>query len=85
MCTVCGCGDAKVEGQGHVQAHDHGHGHDHHHHHAHSDIHYGEGPAGVAVPGMSQERLIEIETGILSENDRYAAANRARQIGRAHV
>ena len=78
MCTVCGCGDAKVEGQGHVQAHDHGHGHDHHHHHAHSDIHYGEGPAGVAVPGMSQERLIEIETGILSENDRYAAANRAR-------
>jgi hydrogenase nickel incorporation protein HypB len=27
---------------------------------------------------MSQERLIEIETGILSENDRYAAANRAR-------
>ena len=27
---------------------------------------------------MSQERLIEIETGILSQNDRYAAANRAR-------
>ncbi len=27
---------------------------------------------------MSQERLVEIETGILSENDRYAAANRAR-------
>ena len=27
---------------------------------------------------MSQERLMEIETGILSENDRYAAANRAR-------
>ncbi len=27
---------------------------------------------------MSQERLIEIEIGILTENDRYAAANRAR-------
>ena len=27
---------------------------------------------------MSQERLIEIETGILSQNDRYAAHNRAR-------
>jgi hydrogenase nickel incorporation protein HypB len=71
MCTVCGCGDAKVEGhEGH-----HHHGHDHAHPH---DIHCGHGPAGVSVPGMSQARLIEIETGILSQNDRYAAANRAR-------
>lgn len=30
---------------------------------------------------MSQERLIEIETGILSENDRFAQANRARLSG----
>ena len=67
MCTVCGCGDAKVEG----------HSHDHHHH-GHGDIHFGQGPAGVEVPGMSQERLIEIETGILSQNDAYAAQNRAR-------
>lgn len=71
MCTVCGCGDGKVEG------HEHHHHHQEHHHH-HSDIHYGHGAAGVSVPGMSQERLIEIETGILSENDKYAAANRAR-------
>ena len=88
MCTVCGCGDAKLAGDhehahGHDHAHDHGHhqGHHHHghHHHGHaSDIHFGEGPAGTEVPGMSQERLIEIETGILSQNDRYAAINRTR-------
>ncbi len=40
-------------------------------------MHFGQGPAGVAVPGMSQERLIEIETNILAKNDRYADANRA--------
>ncbi|MGI1661498.1 hydrogenase nickel incorporation protein HypB [Palleronia sp. KMU-117] len=105
MCTVCGCGDGKVEGHGHAHGHAHGHdhghdhghpqhhhghghdhGHDHHqghsHGHAHGhDIHYGTGAAGVSVPGMSQERLIEIETGILTENDRFAAANRARLAG----
>ncbi len=82
MCTVCGCGDSKVEGHhhhdhGHEHGHGHAHGHGHHHHHG-GDMHYGKGAAGVSVPGMSQERLIEIETGILSENDRYAAVNRAR-------
>ncbi len=66
MCTVCGCGDGETKVHGH--SHDH---HDHHHHH------YGHGPAGVEVAGMSQERLIEIETGILSKNDQYAQANRA--------
>lgn len=76
MCTVCGCGDSSVEGHSH--SHDHGHSHGHHHHHGHShDIHFGHGPAGVEVPGMSQDRLIEIETDILAKNDRYADANRA--------
>ncbi|PWJ21844.1 hydrogenase nickel incorporation protein HypB [Jannaschia seohaensis] len=73
MCTVCGCGDGTVEGHDHAHHrhdHRHDHDHDHHHHHAHGDIHCGHGPAGVSVPGMSQERLIEIETGILSQNDR---------------
>ncbi|MCA0919372.1 hydrogenase nickel incorporation protein HypB [Pseudooceanicola nanhaiensis] len=76
-------------GHGHGHSHDHGHDHDHghshdhshghhHHHHSHGDIHFGQGIAGTEVPGMSQERLIEIETGILSQNDRYAAGNRAR-------
>lgn len=76
MCTVCGCGDGKIEGHDHH--HPHAHGHHHHHHGGHGDLHFGHGAAGVAVGNMSQERLIEIETGILSENDRYAQANRQR-------
>ncbi|TDE40285.1 hydrogenase nickel incorporation protein HypB [Antarcticimicrobium sediminis] len=79
MCNVCGCGTASVEGHGahdHGHSHDHGHEHGHHHHHGH-DIHFGHGPAGVEVAGMTQERLIEIETDILAKNDRYADANRA--------
>ncbi|MEM9250249.1 MAG: hydrogenase nickel incorporation protein HypB [Pseudomonadota bacterium] len=81
MCTVCGCGDSKLEDRGAPHDHAHGQSHDHdhgHHHHHGNDIHFGQGPAGVAVPGMSQERLIEIETDILSKNDRFAAVNRAR-------
>ena len=72
MCTVCGCGDGETKVHGH--SHDHGH---HHHHHGHHHHHYGEGPAGTEVPGMSQERLIEIETNILAKNDSYADANRS--------
>ncbi len=45
-------------------------------------MHFGTGPAGVHVAGMSQERLIEIETDILSKNDRYAAENRSFFRGR---
>ena len=71
MCTVCGCGTASVEG------HEHSHDHGHHHHPEGGDLHFGHGPAGVEVPGMSQDRLIEIETDILAKNDRYADANRA--------
>lgn len=59
--------------------HPHAHGHEHGHSHgacAH-DIHLGHGPAGTEVPGMSQARLIEIETDILSKNNQYAARNRA--------
>lgn len=74
MCTVCGCGTGSVEGQGH----DHHHHHHHHDGHGHGDLHFGHGPAEVEVAGMSQARLIEIETDILAKNDRYAAANRAR-------
>ncbi len=85
MCTVCGCGDAKVQGAGHAHDHSHdghddhdGHHHHHHHHHHHNHgLHFGHGPAGVEVAGMSQERLIEIETDILSKNDQYAAVNRS--------
>ena len=47
--------------------------HVHHHH-----DHYGEGVAGLSVPGFTQERLVEIERNILSRNDVDAAANRRR-------
>ena len=105
MCTVCGCGDAKLEGHGHSHthshghshAHGHGHGHDHHHEHGPDcgcgtevhvhrpdpaqgrdggALHFGQGPAGVEVAGLSQARLIEIETDVLAKNDGYAAVNR---------
>jgi hydrogenase nickel incorporation protein HypB len=52
----------------HVAAVAHHHGHDHHH--------YGTGAAGVSVPGMSQARLIEVETSILAKNDSIAQGNR---------
>ncbi|MBY6121905.1 hydrogenase nickel incorporation protein HypB [Mameliella alba] len=81
MCTVCGCGDGETKVHGHGHSHDHDHGHGHHHHH-HDHHHYGQGPAGTEVPGMSQDRLIEIETGILAKNDQYAQANRARLAAR---
>jgi hydrogenase nickel incorporation protein HypB len=61
---------------GHDHHHDHEHGHDHHHGDTRDHVHFGHGPAGVEVPGMSQSRLIEIETSILAKNDRYAEANR---------
>ncbi len=84
MCTVCGCGEgegARLEGDSHEHHHhDHGHqhGHDHgHHHHDHGDLHFGHGPARAHAPGLSQERMVAIEQDILSENDRYAVANRA--------
>lgn len=69
---------------GHHHQHGHGHDHDHHDHdhdhdHSHADdgsVHYGKGIAGVHVPGMSQERIIQVERDILSKNDAYAAENR---------
>jgi hydrogenase nickel incorporation protein HypB len=90
MCTVCGCGDM-VMADGKIMSHDEAHhlglphsqshaapalpfphihakGHDHHH--------YGTGAAGVSVPGISQERLIEVKTLILAKNDGLAASNR---------
>lgn len=91
MCTVCGCSETVlVDGReiSHDEAHrlglahnhhDHDHGHAHGHRHAHhgSDHHhYGQGAAGVSVPGLSQARLIEVETSILAKNDQIAQANR---------
>ncbi|ESQ85289.1 hypothetical protein AEAC466_06130 [Asticcacaulis sp. AC466] len=71
---------------GHHHDHDHGHdeGHDHAHHdhdHQHGasgDLDYGSGPAHAHAPGLSQARMIEIETNILAKNDGYAQENRHR-------
>lgn len=55
MCTVCGCGDAKVEqGHRHDHAHDHHHHHDHghghaHHHHDHEHDHHHHHGADAAL------------------------------------
>lgn len=86
MCTVCGCGEGETRiGD---QPHDHNHGHDHHHAHAHDHDHeqphnhdghthdYGKGPARAHAPGLSQARMVRIETDILGKNNEYAAANR---------
>jgi len=94
MCKVCGCGDgeARVEGHSHSHthehhdhshAHDHAHDHDHGHSHdhvvhGHDAIDFGRGPAGTDVAGVSQAHLVEIEQDILSKNDGFAQANRAR-------
>ncbi|WP_370207433.1 hydrogenase nickel incorporation protein HypB [Pararhodobacter marinus] len=61
---------------GHNPHGDYHHGHDHTRPDAQGDAHYGNGAAGVSVPGMSQARLIEVETAILSKNDSYAEGNR---------
>ena len=74
MCSVCGCHDTPVFDAkpapevpfanvlaGNVAPHHH---------------HYGQGAAGVSVPGLSQARLIEVETAVLSKNDALAAGNR---------
>ncbi len=84
MCTVCGCGEATVEGKP-PAAHHHGH-HDHHpdhdhshdHEHGHDHLHYGQGEAGVSVGELDQKRIVEIERNVLGYNDRLAADNRAR-------
>jgi len=94
MVCGCGKPDgppAHDHGQGHDHSHGHTHGHDHTHTHSHShdhghhhhhgeggDIHFGEGAAGITIPGMSQQRVVQIERDILSKNDAYAAANRER-------
>ncbi len=85
MCTVCGCGEGETKLEGHAHAHEHGHEHPHDHTHDHDHthgndghLHYGQGPAHAHAPGLSQSRMVQIERDILSKNDEYAQANRAR-------
>lgn len=71
-----------ADGTTHSHAHGHAHGHDHDHdHHPAPDagtLDYGTGPARAHAPGLSQARMVEIETSILAKNDDYAGRNRAR-------
>lgn len=69
MCTVCGCGDSTAGGHDHAHPHTHG---------PMGQLNFGHGAAGADVAGLSQARLVEIESDILSKNNAYAAANRAR-------
>lgn len=93
MCTVCGCGEPGNKAHAHTHNHDHDHDHDHDHSHAHGhthdhshdhhhgengDLDFGGGLAGVHVPGLSQERIVQIERDILSKNDGDARSNRQR-------
>ncbi len=85
MCTICGCGTATAENQEQESKHHHHHDHDHgghdHHDHRHGkdgSIDFSAGLGGVHLPGMSAERIIRLERDILSKNDAYAQANRAR-------
>jgi len=76
MCTVCGCGQT---GGDEPHGHGHGHGHGPHEHGpAGGAIDFGAGLAGVHIAGLTQARTIAIEQDILSKNDAYARANRAR-------
>ncbi len=85
MCTSCGCshGEARVEGGAISHEHEHAHSHAHEHNHSHTshvehgnNIHFGQGAARSHAPGLSQQRMVQIEQSILSKNDHYAAINR---------
>jgi len=94
MCSVCGCGQARLEGHSddhrsaqdvhaalhaagvaHAHAGEDSHGHVHDHG---NTLDYGRGSAGVAVPGLAQERVVAIEKAVLGRNDALAERNRAR-------
>ena len=47
-----------------------------HVHAADGTIDFGTGPAGVHVPGLSQDRIVRIEQDIFAKNDAHAADNR---------
>ena len=74
MCTVCGCSGTVTFNAASGQSHSHSHAGAHSQTHDH--LHFGMGAAGVSVPGLSQARIIAVETDILSKNNGFAAANR---------
>jgi hydrogenase nickel incorporation protein HypB len=80
MCTICGCNTATAENRRHpYHRHHHidDHAHDDHWHGDDGSIHFGA-EGSVHLSEMSRERIIRLERDILSKNDGYAQANRAR-------
>jgi len=77
MCTVCGCGTGGEA----VHSHDHGHAGTGYRPVAGGALHFGLGPAGVHVGGMSQQRLVQVEQDILGKNNGYAERNRKQLAG----
>ncbi len=73
MCATCGCGkgEVRIEAGAAGPGRDHAHEHDHHHEHSHDHDH-DHGPED------GESRIIQLEQDILSKNNAYAAANRAR-------
>jgi hydrogenase nickel incorporation protein HypB len=67
MCVVCGCSSPAGEAVAtEPQVHPHT-----------GDLHFGAGAAKVSVPGMSQERAIQMEVDVLGANKAVAQQNRA--------
>lgn len=67
MCEVCGCANPYRPGARPVSGTAPKPG----------TLHFGMGPAGVEVAGLSQSRVIEIQEDILGRNDSIASRNRA--------
>ena len=62
MCVVCGCNSSKDAPD--VAS-------------SPADLHYGAGPAGVSIPGVSQGRTITLQADVLGANQQLADRNRA--------
>ena len=70
MCVVCGCGTSDDHGLVERSALTEPAP-------ASGDLHYGAGPAGVSVTGLSQARTITLEADVLGANQQLADRNRA--------
>ena len=78
MCATCGCGKGEVRIEGTAAAHGHDHAHEHDHHHDHGHDHAHDRHHGHDEHEDGQSRIIQVEQDILSKNNAYAGANRAR-------
>lgn len=66
MCVVCGCNDSGGAQAATRRPADP----------PLADLHYGHGPAGVSVTGLSQARTVTLEADVLAANQQWADRNR---------